>query len=100
MAGGGEVITGGKTTGGEGTAEVEWEDAMQHPLMGSVEGGREEELAIREAWGYALDGFRKALAVRGLPNQERATLLACLHGASEIAGQPHLQDASRQSALP
>ena len=58
---------------------------------------REQEILRRgpvsKAWARATDGFAAALAVEGLPADERARLLRCHALAAQKAGRPILRDA-------
>lgn len=50
---------------------------------------REDE-ARRKAWRLAMEGFKAALAVEGLTDEDRVPLVACYIGAAEISGRPRL----------
>jgi hypothetical protein len=45
---------------------------------------------VEEAYGYVLEGYRRALMVIGLPDREIEDLRACFRAAAEIAAVPTL----------
>jgi hypothetical protein len=59
---------------------------------------RTEDEAVRAAYACVMDGCRAALAVKGLPLEERARLVRCLRLAARRAGRRPLFTASGEAA--
>jgi hypothetical protein len=47
--------------------------------------------AVAEAYSHVADGYRRALAVEGLPDVEVESLRRCLRAALQIAERPLLE---------
>jgi hypothetical protein len=52
--------------------------------------GLTEDQIVSEAYAHVAEGYRRALAVRGLPQLEIDDLRRCLRAVDEIARNPRL----------
>lgn len=66
----------------------------QLPLIAVHDGENlSEDRLVAEAYGHVAEGYRKALAVTGLPQIEADCLRAVLRAVLELAQQPQLSPA-------